>query len=102
VQIVSGTLAYAVGLGKAIVSTPYLYAEELLAHGRGFLVQFRDAASIAGTMKSLLDDRDLRASTERRAYRFGRQMTWPHVAHEYGRLFASLLPQRVIALATSA
>jgi polysaccharide biosynthesis protein PslF len=102
VQIVSGTLAYAVGLGKAIVSTPYLYAEELLAHGRGFLVQFRDAASIAGTMKSLFDDRDLRASTERRAYRFGRQMTWPHVAQEYGRLFASLLPQRAIALATSA
>jgi polysaccharide biosynthesis protein PslF len=102
VQIVSGTLAYAVGLGKAVVSTPYLYAEELLAHGRGFLVQFRDAASIAATMNSLFDDPDLRASTERRAYRFGRQMTWPHVAQEYGSLFASLLPQRQPALATSA
>jgi glycosyltransferase involved in cell wall biosynthesis len=102
VQIVSGTLAYAVGLGKAVVSTPYLYAEELLAHGRGFLVQFRDAASIANTMNSLFDDPDLRASTERRAYRFGRQMTWPHVAQEYGSLFASLLPQRHPALATSA
>jgi glycosyltransferase involved in cell wall biosynthesis len=102
VQIVSGTLAYAVGLGKAIVSTPYLYAEELLAHGRGFLVQFRDAASIANTVNSLFADPDLRASTERRAYRFGRQMTWPHVAQEYGRLFASLLPQHLPALATSA
>jgi glycosyltransferase involved in cell wall biosynthesis len=102
VQIVSGTLAYAVGLGKAIVSTPYLYAEELLAHGRGFLVQFRDAVSIAKTVNSLFDDRDLRASTERRAYRFGRQMTWPHVAQEYGSLFASLLPKRLPALATSA
>ncbi len=102
VQIVSGTLAYAVGLGKAVVSTPYLYAEELLAHGRGFLVQFRDAASIANTMNSLFDDRDLRASTERRAYRFGRQMTWPHVAQEYGTLFASLLPVRRTALATPA
>jgi polysaccharide biosynthesis protein PslF len=102
VQIVSGTLAYAVGLGKAVVSTPYLYAEELLAHGRGFLVQFRDAESIANTMNSLLGDRDLRASTERRAYRFGRQMTWPHVAQEYGSLFASLLPNRRTALATSA
>ena len=101
VQIVSGTLAYAVGLGKAIVSTPYLYAEELLAHGRGFLVQFRDAASIARTMNALFDDRDLRSSTERRAYRFGRRMTWPHVAHEYGGLFASLLPHRAV-LATSA
>jgi glycosyltransferase involved in cell wall biosynthesis len=102
VQIVSGTLAYAVGLGKAVVSTPYLYAEELLAHGRGFLVEFRDAVSIANTMNSLFDDRDLRASTERRAYRFGRQMTWPHVAQEYGSLFASLLPNRRSALATSA
>jgi glycosyltransferase involved in cell wall biosynthesis len=102
VQIVSGTLAYAVGLGKAVVSTPYLYAEELLAHGRGFLVNFRDAASIARTMNSLLQDRDLRASTERRAYRFGRQMTWPHVAQEYGRLFTSLLPHRLSALATPA
>ena len=60
VQIVSGTLAYAVGCGKAIVSTPYLYAEELLAHGRGFLVEFRDARSIAETVTSLLDDPDLR------------------------------------------
>lgn len=101
VQIVSGTLAYAVGLGKAIVSTPYLYAEELLAHGRGFLVAFRDASSIARTMNALFDDRDLRSSTERRAYRFGRRMTWPQVAHEYGGLFASLLPHRA-ALATSA
>ena len=103
VQIVSGTLAYAVGLGKAIVSTPYLYAEELLAHGRGFLVQFRDAASIAQTVNALLDDRDLRASTERRAYRFGRPddlaATW---RQEYGSLFASLLPRRRTALATSA
>jgi polysaccharide biosynthesis protein PslF len=102
VQIVSGTLAYAIGVGKAVVSTPYLYAEELLAHGRGFLVNFRDAASLAATMNSLLDDRDLRASTERRAYRFGRQMTWPHVAQEYGRLFTSLLPHRRSALATPA
>jgi glycosyltransferase involved in cell wall biosynthesis len=102
VQIVSGTLAYAIGVGKAVVSTPYLYAEELLAHGRGFLVNFRDAGSIAETMNSLLEDRDLRASTERRAYRFGRQMTWPHVAQEYGRLFTSLLPHRRSALATPA
>jgi glycosyltransferase involved in cell wall biosynthesis len=102
VQIVSGTLAYAVGLGKAVVSTPYLYAEELLAHGRGFLVKFRDANSIADTLGSLFADPDLRSSTERRAYRFGRQMTWPHVAQEYGRLFASLLPNRRSALATPA
>jgi glycosyltransferase involved in cell wall biosynthesis len=101
VQIVSGTLAYAVGCGKAIISTPYLYAQELLAHGRGFLVDFRDARSIGQAIRSLLDDPDLRASTERRAYRFGRQMTWPQVAEGYGRLFSSLLPRRQIALATA-
>jgi glycosyltransferase involved in cell wall biosynthesis len=93
VQIVSGTLAYAIGCGKAVVSTPYLYAKELLAHGRGFLVDFRDAGSIVATVGALLDDDDLRASTERRAYRFGRQMTWPNVAAAYGRLFAELTPE---------
>jgi len=92
VQIVSGTLAYAIGCGKAVVSTPYLYAQELLAHGRGFLVDFRDASSIEKTVGALLDDGDLRASTERRAYRFGRQMTWPNVAAAYGRLFAAVSP----------
>ena len=54
VQIVSGTLAYAVGCGKAIVSTPYLYAKELLAHGRGFLADFRDAASLSERIIALL------------------------------------------------
>ena len=100
VQIVSGTLAYAVGCGKAVVSTPYLYAEELLAHGRGFLVKFRDAESIAETITALLDDPALRSSTERRAYRYGRSMTWGNVAGEFGNLFSSLLParpQRVLA-----
>lgn len=92
VQIVSGTLAYAVGCGKAIVSTPYLYAEELLAYNRGFLCKFRDVGSIAENLNSLLDDPSLRRATERRAYRFGRQMTWPRVAVEYGRLFAELSP----------
>jgi glycosyltransferase involved in cell wall biosynthesis len=92
VQVVSGTLAYAVGCGKAIVSTPYLYAKELLAHHRGFLAEFRDAGSIARTVSWLLDDAALRRATERRAYRFGRQMTWPNVAADYGRLFTQVAP----------
>ncbi len=94
-QIVSGTLAYAVGCGKAIVSTPYLYAEEVLANHRGFLCNFRDAKSIADIVNGLMDDPALRRATERRAYRFGRQMTWPHVAAEYGKLFADLAPQEM-------
>jgi polysaccharide biosynthesis protein PslF len=102
VQIVSGTLAYAVGCGKAIVSTPYLYAKELLAHNRGFLCEFRDAASIASRLAMLLDDPALRRATERRAYRFGRQMTWPHVAVEYGNLFLELVPPGSLDLVSTA
>lgn len=103
VQIVSGTLAYAVGLGKAVVSTPYLYAKELLEHGRGFLIPFRDASAIATTLVALLDDPALRESTQRRAYKYGRRMTWPNVAHDYGALFTELLPaSRREELATSA
>lgn len=101
-QIVSGTLAYAVGCGKAIVSTPYLYAQELLAHNRGFLCEFRDAVSIAQRLNMLLDDHALRRATERRAYRFGRQMTWPHVAAAYAHLFAELSPPGPLELVTSA
>ena len=104
VQIVSGTLAYAIGMGKAIVSTPYLYAEELLSHHRGFLVKFRDSDALADAIIALLDDPALRRATERRAYRFGRQMTWPNVSFAYGRLFAELAPVngRPKELATSA
>jgi len=103
VQIVSGTLAYAMGCGKAIVSTPYLYAEELLANHRGFLCKFRDSETIAKWLIALFDDPALRRATERRAYRFGRQMTWPHVAADYGRLFCELAPpQPAYGLVTSA
>ena len=91
-QIVSGTLAYAIGCGKAVVSTPYLYANELLALNRGLIAEFRDADSIATSILTLLDDPDLRRSIERRAYRFGRRMTWPHVASEYGALFTNMVP----------
>ena len=103
VQIVSGTLAYAIGCGKAVVSTPYLYAKELLAHGRGFTVPFRDASAIATTLVALLDDPALRESTQWRAYKYGRRMTWRNVAHDYGTLFTGLLPAaRREELATSA
>ncbi len=91
-QIVSGTLAYAIGCGKAVVSTPYLYANELLALDRGVIAEFRNSDSIADAILMLLDDPAMRAAIERRAYRFGRRMTWPHVASEYSALFSSVVP----------
>jgi glycosyltransferase involved in cell wall biosynthesis len=86
-QIVSGTLAYAVGCGKAIVSTPYLYAQELLAGHRGVLCRFRDADSMAAAIVALLDAPARRHAIERRAYEYGRRMTWPHLAESYMDVF---------------
>ena len=82
-QIVSGTLAYTVGAGKAIVSTPYWYAEELLADGRGLLVPFRDPAAIAEQVIYLLQHEVERHAMRKNAYQFGRQMIWPLIAERY-------------------
>jgi glycosyltransferase involved in cell wall biosynthesis len=82
-QIVSGTLAYTVGAGKAVVSTPYWYAQELLADGRGMLVPFADPAAIAERVRELLDNEAARHGMRKRAYLLGRTMTWPRVAQRY-------------------
>jgi glycosyltransferase involved in cell wall biosynthesis len=82
-QITSGTLAYALGNGKAVVSTAYRYARELLADDRGLLVPFRDSAAISATVNKLLDDpAELRAQGARAA-EYGRNMVWPSVARQY-------------------
>ena len=86
-QITSGTLAYALGSGKAVVSTPFWYAEELLADGRGALVPFRDPAALSTVLGELLDRPDHRTEMEDRARSYGRQMRWPHVARAYTNLF---------------
>lgn len=90
-QYVSGTLAWAVGLGKAVVSTPYLYAKELLADGRGFLVPFGDHEFLGSTITNLIQDEDTRNGARRQAYKFGRQMTWPVVCRKLEELFRELL-----------
>ncbi len=79
-QITSGTLSYAVGLGKPVVSTCYIHAQELLSGGNGVLVPFRDPDSLANAIINLLDDDDYRADVAGRAYKVGRTMTWPRYA----------------------
>jgi hypothetical protein len=82
-QITSGTLAYVFGAGKAVVSTPYWHAQELLADGRGVLVPFRDSKAIAEGVCQYLDDPVLLQRTRETAHRLGREMIWPAVATRY-------------------
>lgn len=86
-QSTSGTLAYAVGCGKAVISTPYRYARELLAEGRGILVPWRDSESIGREVIALLDDPTRRIELQQRAAAFGRSMGWPIVARRYVECF---------------
>ena len=88
-QITSGTLAYAFGAGKAVVSTPYWHAAELLAEERGVLVPFGDAAAIAREVTGLLRDDTRRHAIRKNAYRIGRDMIWSSVAQMYMRSFES-------------
>ncbi len=82
-QITSGTLAYSVGAGKAVISTPYWYAEELLADGRGILVPFRDSDAIAESVLELQASPEKKRAMGCRAGEFGKQMLWPAVGKRY-------------------
>ncbi|MEA2342963.1 MAG: hypothetical protein QOF63_1132 [Thermoanaerobaculia bacterium] len=86
-QITSGTLAYALGAGKAVISTPYAYAKELLADGRGILVPWRDSSAIGKEIVGLLDDPEKRLTLRLRAAEHGRAMLWPAVAESYLQSF---------------
>jgi glycosyltransferase involved in cell wall biosynthesis len=98
-QVVSGTLAIALGAGKAIVSTPYWHAKELLANGRGMIVPFDDPDSIAGAVVRLLENDAERHAMRKRAYLHSRETTWPKTARAYmatfqrARFERSLLPR---------
>jgi glycosyltransferase involved in cell wall biosynthesis len=86
-QIVSGTLAYAMSAGRAIVSTPYTYATELLGDGRGRLVEPRSPDALARAFIELLTNDEQRLALGRLAYMYTRSMIWPQVGAQYRRLF---------------
>jgi glycosyltransferase involved in cell wall biosynthesis len=86
-QISSGTLAYALAAGKAIISTPYWYAEDLLGKDRGMLVPFADPKAIGDSILELLSNSSKRNLMRRKAYKLGRQMIWSKVANRYNDLF---------------
>jgi glycosyltransferase involved in cell wall biosynthesis len=86
-QVTSGTLAYAFGAGKAVISTPYWHAAELLAEDRGALVPFGDSKAIAREVVSLLSDATRRNAIRKNAYKLGREMVWSNTARRYMRSF---------------
>jgi glycosyltransferase involved in cell wall biosynthesis len=93
-QIASGTLAYTLGAGKAVISTPYWYAEEMLAEERGVLVPFHDPAALAEQVIDLLGNETKRHAMRKHAYLFGRQMIWPQVARRYMENFERARAER--------
>jgi len=97
-QLTSGTLSFAVGTGKAVVSTPYWAAMELLADGRGSLTPFADSKKLAGAIIELIEDSKRFYSLRRRAYDYGRSRTWPKMGQAYWKLFgAKNLPLKIAA-----
>ncbi|MFC1677751.1 glycosyltransferase [Planctomycetota bacterium] len=105
-QLTSGTLSFAVGTGKAVVSTPYWAAVELLDKGQGKLVPFGDPARIAEAIVEILKDDSLFYSLRRKAYDYGRARTWPKIGQTYWKMFKSKrIPVRItdkVALPSSA
>ncbi|MEX0984384.1 MAG: glycosyltransferase [Actinomycetota bacterium] len=92
-QITSGTLSYALGAGKAVVSTPYLHAKEALAEDRGILVDFRSAEQMAESINAILEDPALKSRLETNAYAYANEATWPKSAARFMDLMGELVQE---------
>jgi len=90
-QITSGTLAYALGAGKACLSTPYAYAKEVLSNNRGLLVPFRSSRSIAHKLLKVITDEEKRRGYSLNGYAYGRKMIWENIGHKYLTVFQEIL-----------
>lgn len=101
-QITSGTLSYAVALGKAVISTPFWHAQELLADGRGVLTPFNDPEALAAAAIALLGDPERLTALRRRAWEAGRETLWSRLAERYLAVFAEARETRPPARAASA
>ena len=93
-QITSGTLAYAMGTGKAVISTPYWYATEMLAEGRGRIVPFRNPDAMAEQIIDLLDNDVERHAMRKKAYIFSREAVWKEVSRKYLQVFSEVRQNR--------
>lgn len=86
-QITSGTLVYAMGCGRAAISTPFLHAKDLMQHDRGMLAKFDSPESFEKAILHLLENPGYRKKIEKEAYYYTRHMTWPNVALDYNKIF---------------
>ena len=93
-QITSGTLSYAIGVGAAVISTPYWHAQELLANGRGRLFDFHDSAELSNILIELLDNPDILNNYREKAYNYGRTITWPKIGTKYVALSEKILKEK--------
>lgn len=98
-QITSGTLSYAVGVGAAVLSTPYWHAEELLANGRGRLFNFNDSEELAQTLTELLDDPKELIKLKNKACEYGKKITWPKTGEKYVALAEKVVKNEYLVIA---
>ena len=97
-QITSGTLAYALGSGSVVISTPYWHAESLLAEGRGKLFNFSDYKALSSIIIDLLDDPLEMILIKRKAYNYGTQMIWPKIGKEYHNMFEEIKQRQQVII----